>query len=798
MIHDTGKGEFHLSTQNTSYIMKVLVSGHLSTLYYGRRIREKSDYIRLYRNFALAPGGSTNYDEKTAHFTLDSTRLEAASYGKGDYREPSLSLRFEDGSRVLDCTYESHRIYNGKEPLEGLPSSFPADGESDVQTLVITLSDNLVGIKAELSYSVFSERDIITRSIRLINVGDSPVITEKLMSFNLDFPRSNFDVITLDGKWIRERHVHRAPLREGMFSIDSKKGVSSANHNPFLCLAGERTGETEGEAYGFLLVYSGSHMASAEVSPHDLLRVQMGINPFDFSWRLEAGESFQAPESLLTWSNEGLNGMSRNFHDFINHHIIPLRWQGVPRPVLLNNWEATYFDFNEQKLLALAGEAAKLGIELFVLDDGWFGKRDDDTSSLGDWFEDKKKLPGGLERLGSKIRKLGLEFGLWVEPEMVNEKSRLYEEHPDWAIKLPNRPPSKGRHQLMLDLANGEVVEYLKTTLTDLFERSGVSYVKWDMNRNLSDAYSAALPPERQKELVHRYVLGLYAILDHLKKRFPDILFESCASGGNRFDAGMLYYMPQTWTSDNTDAIERLDIQYGTSFAYPLSTMGAHVSGEPSHQVLRNTPIETRFNTAAFGLLGYELDVTKISAFDKKVITKQIEFYKEHRNLFQFGRFHRIESPFDSNRTLWMVVSEDGSEAMVGDYQKLQKPNMGFEDIRPLGLKEDALYAVGGRTQYLNIKAFGDLINQISPVKMKADGVVHTMVSNHYMFEQKTDSFEAGGDELMYAGYRLPNQFIGTGYNEQIRLLGDFGSRLYHIKEITKEDKQNSIGSCES
>ena len=589
-------------------------------------------------------------------------------------------------------------------------------------------------------------------------------------------------MISLDGKWIKERHISRRRLTEGVLSIDSKKGVSSSNHNPFICLSRPGTSEISGECYGFALIYSGNHRALAERSPMNFTRVQMGINPFDFSWRLEPGSVFQAPEAVLTFSDRGFNGMSGNIHSLVNNNIVNPEWQFRERPVLINNWEATYFGFDERKLLKLAGEAVKLGIELFVLDDGWFGKRDDDHSSLGDWYEDKKKLPGGLERLGKKIHALGLQFGLWVEPEMVNEDSELYRSHPDWAISIPGREPSEGRNQLMLDMANPEVVEYLYETLSALFKRADLQYVKWDHNRNISDMYSNALPADRQKEQSHRHVLGLYSLLQRLKDDFPEILFESCSSGGNRFDLGMLYYMPQTWTSDNTDAGERIDIQYGTSMAYPPSTMGAHVSASPSHQVLRNTPVETRFNVAAFGLLGYELDLTKLSNFDLKVIAKQVSFYKEHRRLFQFGRFYRLKSPFEVNNPMWMVVSEDQSEALLGYYQKLQKPNPGFEQLRLYGLDPDSIYKLETRLQYFNIKVFGELVNHVSPVYIKADSVVQTLVSNNYMLEADVESIEAFGDELMYAGFRPNHQFTGSGYTEKTRLIGDFGSRLYYIK----------------
>lgn len=780
MIQKTENLEFHLSTKDTSYIIRVLPSGHLATLYYGKRIREKTSYENMYQNYSMTLGCSTEYSEETEHFTLESTCLELATYGKGDYREPSVMMTHTDGSRTTDFTYSSYRIYEGKDPLEGLPSTFV--NEDQVRSLEIMMVDEVLNIQMLMSYSVFFDSNVIARSVKIINSSEKSLFLDKIMSMNIDMHGRDFDVITLDGRWIKERHVHRRPLSDGTFLVESKRGVSSSNHNPFMALVGSESNENFGDAYGFSLVYSGNHKCLAELSSLDISRIQIGINDFDFRWKLDQGESFQTPEVLMTYSDKGLSGMSRHFHRVVKNNLIDPYWQNRSRPILLNNWEATYFDFTEKKLMSLAKEAKNMGIELFVLDDGWFGTRDDDTTSLGDWFEHKKKLPNGLESISKKIRKLGLEFGIWVEPEMVSVKSKLYENHPDWAIKLPNRSPSYGRNQLVLDLSNDEVINYLYDILSDVFTRSQVSYVKWDMNRNLSDLYTDVLQADRQAELSHRYVLGLYKLLGMLKESFPKILFESCASGGNRFDLGMLYYMPQTWTSDNTDAVERVKIQHGTSMVYPLSTMGAHVSDSPSHQVLRSTPLERRFNVAAFGLLGYELDLTALTPFDKNVIKKQIEYYKKYRKLLQFGNFYRLSSPFDKNISCWMVVSDDQKEAIVGYYQTLQHPSPGFEQIKLKGLSEDLVYEIESRPISFNIRMFGNLINKLSPVKIRNNGIVHTLISNRYEMAAEKETHEAFGDELMYSGLRLKHQFIGTGYNDETRLIGDFGSRLYHLK----------------
>ena len=773
--------EFHLYTNNTSYIMRVLPTGHLVNLHYGGKVAHRDDFGPLYRNFSLQPGSSTNYQQTGEDLTLETTRLEVGTNGKGDYREPSIHLCYDDHSRVSDFVYDSHKISEGKPRLEGLPHTF---GEEGVMTLTITLKEKVRDVYLHLSYSVFEASDVIARSIRIENRSKGNIRLDKAMSMNLDFMDSAYELISLEGKWIRESQIQSHKLTKGIYAIDSKKGVSGANHNPFLCLKRESTIEMNGDCYGFGLVYSGNHLGSVEVSPHNLTRVQMGINPFDFSWQLGHEESFQTPEVVMTYSPEGLNGMSHQFHYLVNHHLVSPEWQFRERPVLINNWEATYFDFDERKLMKLAKEAKNMGVELFVLDDGWFGHRDDDRTSLGDFFEHEKKLPNGLAGLSEKIRGLGLDFGIWVEPEMISEDSELFKAHPDWAVKLPNREVSLGRYQMMLDLCNPQVVDYLHRELRDVFIRGKVAYVKWDMNRNISDTWSNHLPKEQQEEFHHRYMLGLYDLLGRLKDEFKDILFESCSSGGNRFDLGMLYYMPQTWTSDNTDAGERVNIQYGRSLMYPVSTMGAHVSGEPSHQVLRNTPIESRFNVAAFGVLGYELDVTKISEFDKKVMQKQIEFYKAHRKLLQFGRFTRLQSPYEHNQSMWSVTSEDGNQALLGYYQKHQESNPGFEAFRMVDLNDHATYKVRNRDQFENIRRFGHLINAQIPVDLKVNGVVHNLVSDRYLHQVETQEEIMGGDQLRHVGFQPYHQFVGTSLTSETRFIGDYGSRLYVIDEI--------------
>ena len=744
---------FHIQTNNTSYIFKVLGTGHITQLYYGEKIGIKENYDSLDQQYVSAPGNSTVYSTKS-DFCLNVTPLEFGTYGKGDYREPTLHLQEEDGNRTFDFLYVSHEIYEGKEKLSELASIELSD--EDGQSLALLLKDEVSGVKLYLKYSVIDAADIIIRSMELVNSGSGPLKIQRMMSFNWDDRYSDYDLISLEGQWIRERHINKYALKKGRIVLDSKKGVSSSDYNPFLCLAKKTTTECTGKAYGFALIYSGSHESSVEVTPYGFTRIQMGIQSFDFEWLLKPGESFQTPEAVLTFSAKGFNGMSRNFHQMINDYLIPKYWRRRERPILANNWEATYFDFDHNKIKALVDSAKELGIELFVLDDGWFMNRNNDRHGLGDWIVDYDKLEHGIDGIAHYVHQQGLEFGLWVEPEMVNKGTALYRKHPEWIVGHPRREVSPGRNQYILDLTNDEVIDYLENKLSSIFEHAKVDYIKWDMNRNFSDLYSSWLEPERQQEFVHRYVLGLYKLLERLVKRFPKVLFESCSSGGNRFDMGMLAYMPQTWTSDNTDALARYKIQYGTSYVFPLSTMGAHVSGEKSHQVLRKTPLETRFNVAAFGVLGYELDLINLSNTEREIIKEQVEFYKKHRRLFQFGDFNRLQSPFENNHMHWQVLDRDKKEAILGEYQQLQEASPVLDHLDVINLDEEARYHLVCRKQHVDEET--------------------RMISESF-------SLYASGDELLKVGIRPFTQFMGVGINAYTRILGDFGSRLYLIEK---------------
>lgn len=773
---------FHLQTDNTSYIMEILPSNHLGNLFYGEKINLVNDYQKLRLKQGLEIGSQVAYDEVDKAFTLNNAFLEAPTYGKGDFREPLVHLRFKDGSRLADFHFHDYEILDYKPKIAVLPETRSFDKE----TLKLTLKDKNRDITLNLYYTPIPEIDIIVRRVELINNSTSDVLIEKIMSFNLDMLNQDYYLKTFDGSWIKERQINNQKLNSGIYKIDSKKGVSSADHNPFIILGKEFSDENQGPAYGFSLIYSGSFEALLEINPASLLRIQMGINSFDFFWNLKAGETFVTPEALMSFSSQGFNKLSLNFHDLINKHLIKPDFKDKKRPVLFNNWEATMFSFSQRKLLKLAKKAKSLGMEMFVLDDGWFGERNSDTSGLGDWYCNKKKIPLGINGLAKKINKLGLEFGIWVEPEMINYDSKLYEEHPEWVIRHPDYKPSLGRNQLILDLANPQVVDYLETVLSKLFSEANISYCKWDMNRNFSDIYSQAIEAKNQGKLLHLYVLGLYDLLNRLTTKFPHILFESCASGGNRFDLGMLYYMPQTWASDNTDAHSRYLIQYGTYYGYKQSAIGAHVSDSPSQQVLRRTPLETRFNISAFGLLGYELDITKLTSFERAVIKKQIAYYKEHRELLQFGDLYRLKNPFTTNEMHLITVDKDKKEAVLGIFQTLEVPNVKFDLIPLPMLDKNKTYEISVRKQYFNLDMFGYLIKHALPIKINAKGMLFHLIKNRYLFAAEDDLQIVKGEVLVNKGFIPKQPYLGTGYNENIRLMGDFGSRLYYIREVNE------------
>ncbi|NLT14885.1 MAG: alpha-galactosidase, partial [Clostridiales bacterium] len=625
--------------------------------------------------------------------------------------------------------------------------------------------------------------NVITRRAVLTNGSAAPLTIRRFLSMTVDLPDEGFDMLTLDGGWIKEANLHKRPVEYGTIVNSSISGDSSNRHNPGFLLAQRGATEAHGRVFGFNLVYSGNHYGAVEKSEFDSVRVSLGINPHCFEWLLEQGDSFETPEAVMTFSENGFNGMSRHMHDFINSHIVRGDWKNRERPVLLNNWEATFFNFSESGLLNLAKIAKALGIELFVLDDGWFGARDHDRAGLGDYTVNHKKLPHGLPGLAEKIRALGLSFGLWFEPEMVSEDSELFRSHPEYAVRHPDRKPVLGRNQLVLDLCRSEVRDYVVQQVGAIIDGARLSYVKWDMNRHISEMYSPAL--SNQGEFCHRYIMGLCDILSRIFLPRPHVLLESCSSGGNRFDLGMLCFSPQIWSSDDTDPIERLKIQGGLSYLYPLSTMGAHVSQSPHQQTLRDTPLSTRFHAACFGCLGYELDLHELSPEERKDVAEQIGFYKEHRRAFQFGTFSRVGT-HKANTVIWQSTAADGKIALTGFFQTLAPAAESGDRLTVTGLRE-GMYKVRSRPQRLYIKRFGGLVNHILPVKLKPGGLILHTANKLYSLQNGAQEYLCS-DAALRAGIPLTNQFSGTGYNKNIRLLGDFGSELYITRFIENGD----------
>ncbi|TYS45922.1 alpha-galactosidase [Bacillus infantis] len=727
--------QFHLTNGQVSYIFHVMKNGQLGHLYYGKALRHREDFSHLQVYDVPTAASCHPYADDPA-FSLETLRQEYPVYGSSDFREPAIVVKRNGFNHIPDFRYERYHVMDGKPLLKGLPATYTEEN-GEAATLQIVLRDEKLQAELVLNYTIFKNHPAITRSARLKNEGEEPLEIDRLMSASIDFPDSNFEFIHLSGTWSRERHVKERKLQAGIQSISSIRGASSHHHNPFAALARPDATEHSGEVYGLNFVYSSNFIIQAEVDHYEASRLTAGIHPFGFHWSLGKKESFQSPELVMIYSDSGLNGMSQAFHNLYRKHLIPAQWRTKERPILINNWEATYFDFNEEKLVNIAKSAAELGIELFVLDDGWFGKRNDDTTSLGDWETDESKLPNGLEKLAEKVKETGMKFGLWFEPEMISPKSRLYEKHPDWAVGQ-----TLGRNQLVLDFSREEIVEYLYEKMSGIILTTGLSYIKWDMNRNITEAFSANLPAGQQGEFFHRYILGVYRLYEKLTAEFPEVLFESCAGGGGRFDPGMLYYAPQAWASDDTDAVERLKIQYGTSFAYPLYSIGSHVSAVPNHQTLRETPLSTRANTAYFGTFGYELNPLSLSDEERSRISEQVSFYKQHRRLIRDGHFYRLLSPFEGNETAWLTVNEDKTEALVGWYKVLAMANPAKQQMLKLsGLDPSIKYQVSGSSR------------------------------SYY------------GDELMQTGLQLPVEFNGVNGKTAERG-GDFQSYVFHLRAV--------------
>lgn len=730
IIFDKNNQCFHLSNSRISYVFGIAHGRYLVHHYWGRKIRQFSQpdgYPRVDRSsFSPTPA---NWPDR--NFSLDTVLQEYPGHGAGDYREPAFEVRYADGSLVTNLHYSHHEILPGKPTLEGLPACWVED-DSEAQSLRVTMTDPVTLLEVILLYTIYADRAVITRSATLVNHQASNVRIERALSMAVDFCDNQFEMIQLPGAWARERALVRSPLHSGIHVVDSKRGASSVQQQPFIALVRPETTEHSGEAYGFHLVYSGNFTVRVEVDPFSQTRVLAGINPHNFGWVLEEGEAFQTPETVMVYAENGLNGLSQTLHSLYRERLARGEYAQQLRPVLANNWESTYFDFDEEKLLAFAENARQLGVELLMLDDGWFGARNDDTTSLGDWHVNREKFPNGMENLIASIHQKGMKFGLWFEPEMISPDSDLFRQHPDWAIQVPGQPRSEGRNQYVLDLSRSEVRDEITERLTRILNQLPIDYIKWDLNRNMTEVGSVMAEPERQSETAHRYMLGLYHMLETLTSRFPHILFENCSGGGGRFDPGMVFYMPQSWVSDNTDAISRLQIQYGTSLLYPPVMMCAHVSECPNHQVGRHASMATRGAVAMSGNYGLMLDLLHPEPQRDEAVKQQITFYKQHRALLQYGTFHRLISPFGgSHHAAWMFTSADQGEAMVFVFQTLAEASAPFLNVKLCGLLADKIYR------------FSDS---------------HLCV---------------GGDELMQAGI-----FVDPPFRS------DFESRVWHLKAV--------------
>lgn len=750
---------FHLYNNEVSYIMRIMENGQLENLYYGKKIHDKEDFA-YFHDEAMRSQMSVCIPEPGL-LSMQYTRQEYPSYGTGDYRSPAVTIAQENGSRIIDFKYAGHEIYSGKKEILPLPATYVEEKE-EAETLEVTLHDNVMDTDLILSYTIYEAYPVITRNTKFVHKGEEKIVLERAMSASVEFLDMDYEMVQLSGGWSRERYVKNRKLEMGIQSIQSLNGTCcGAEHNPFLALKRPHTTESQGEVYGFSLVYSGNYLGQVEVSTFDMTRVMMGINPEDFSWELKNGESFQTPEVVMVYSDKGLNKMSQTYHRLYRKRLMHGEWRDKARPILLNNWEATYFDFNEEKILTIAKKAKEAGVELFVLDDGWFGARNDDYRGLGDWYVNLEKLPDGISGLSKKVEELGLKFGLWVELEMVNKDSDLYRAHSDWIISAPNRFESHARHQNVLDFSRKEVVDYIYEMIAKVIRESSISYIKWDMNRYMSEPYSKGSAPCEQGKVMHKYILGVYDLYTRLTTEFPHILFESCASGGARFDPAMLYFAPQTWCSDDTDASERTKIQYGTSYVYPIVSMGSHVSAVPNHQMHRITPIETRANVAYFGTFGYELDLNLLSDAEIETVKKQIAFMKENRELIQMdGDFYRLLSPFEGNETAWMVVSSDKTQAVAAFYQRLNKVNASW-----LRLKLDGLDA---NTKY-------EVSCDMAPVTSYDAKIAEAY--GHKTDEDSVKTYQAYGDELMSAGIPIDREELN-------KKGGDFASLLYTLKKV--------------
>ena len=725
IIYNEERQQFHLFNDEISYIMELINEEYLAQVYYGRKVQtfnQRNPYPHVSRSsFSPSPA-----DWLDRHFTLDAIMQEAPGYDTSDYRQSIIEVTYPDGTQATNFKYESHVIFQGKKPLEGLPATYIVE-EDEAQTLEITMLDAHRQFKAILSYTIYTDRAVIAKSIRYVNASPETIVLNKAASACLDLPDYDYELIQMTGSWAREKHLKRDPLTMGIHTFDSKRGASGSAQQPFISLVRPQTTEATGEVYGFHFVYSGNFAIEVEVDNYEQTRVLVGINAHHFSWQLEPNQAFQTPEVIYVYSSQGLNGLSQTYHHLYRERLARGEHQYAERPILINNWETTYFDFNEEKILDLVDGAKELGVELFVLDDGWFGKRNSDKTSLGDWFVNREKLPGGLEQLAEKVKARGLKFGLWFEPEMVSEASELYQAHPDWALQVKDYPLSKGRDQLILDFSRQEVREAIFNQMTAILDVVPIDYIKWDMNRTMTEVGSIGRDAKQQLETSHRYMLGLYDFLERLTTRYPHILFENCSSGGGRFDPGMVHYMPQSWASDNTDAVERLKIQYGNSLVFPTSMICAQLSEVANHQVGRMTNVEMRANVAMSGNFGIMLNLARESQADLAVVKASVEWYKTHRRLIQYGDFYRLISPFESNETAWLFIDQAKEEGVLFYFQILSQASQPLKKVKFQGLDPDSFYEIRGQILsgdelmayglYLNHEFYGDFQSKRIPFK---------------------------------------------------------------------------------
>ena len=717
---------FILSNDEITYSFSIEKQRYLRHRYFGKRINAS---ININQPYFFDRGFCSNPFPDERDFSLDTLFQEYPDMNQGDFRSPAYVIQTEDGKRVTRFFYKEYKIIKGKPPLNGLPAIY-TENDEEAATLCITLEDEYLKAKINLYYTIFKDFAAICRHVEIVNSGKQDLYLERLMAMSIDFAGTDYDILTLSGSHINEKNINRRHISADTIVIDSNRGASSPQETPAIFLMEREATENFGQVWGFNFVYSGDFQAVVQTGQYNSIRVQMGMNPLTFGWSLKENESFVSPETVMVYSDEGMNKMSQTFHNMYRKCLCRGVYREKIRPILINSWEAFCFDVDEEKCLSLAKKAADLGIELFVLDDGWFKNRVCDKNALGDWVEDENKFPNGIEHLVKEINKMGMEVGIWFEPEMVSPNSDLYRKHSDWIIRSQNYEPILSRCQYVLDLSNPEVCDYVINSLSKVLSKTNVTYVKWDMNRHITDLGSYYLEKDRQRELSHRYMLGLYHILDELNKRFPNVLFEGCSSGGGRFDAGMLYYMPQTWTSDNTDAVCRMKIQYGPSLLFPPITMGAHVSAVPNHQVGRITPLQTRFIVAMSGNLGYEMDLAQISDEEKEAIKEQIAFYKSIREVIQKGSFYRLKNPQNGNEAAWNFVSEDKKTVIYCYFKILAEPLRVNTPVRLKGLDENGIY------------------------KSKTSGICY------------------GGDELMYAGIVSKP------------ILKDFASYVYVLEKV--------------